>query len=104
MRLFPSEELSTFPGKSKYTSEQFQRLMEGVIAGLEPNSIVVNFGTSLPESTKRIAAAVEGPGSRYMDAPLGRTPSNALEGKLNIMAAGSPDDFARLEPVFRDFG
>ena len=77
---------------------------DGVIAGLKPGSIVVDFGTSLPDSTKRIAAAVEAAGARYMDAPLGRTPSHAVEGKLNIMAAGSAEDFARLKPIFEDLG
>lgn len=77
---------------------------DGVIAGLKPGTIVVDFGTSLPDSTKRIAEAVEAAGGRYMDAPLGRTPSHAVEGKLNIMAAGSAEDFARLKPVFEDLG
>ncbi|MCF3931946.1 NAD(P)-dependent oxidoreductase [Acuticoccus sp. M5D2P5] len=77
---------------------------DGVIAGLKPGSIVIDFGTSLPGSTKALAEQVEAAGSRYMDAPLGRTPSHAKEGKLNIMAAGTADDFARVEPVLKDLG
>ncbi len=76
----------------------------GVIAGLRPGSLVIDFGTSLPESTKRIGAAVAEAGSRYMDAPLGRTPAHALEGKLNVMAGGAKEDYARAEPVLRDLG
>jgi 2-hydroxy-3-oxopropionate reductase len=89
------------------TSANVERVMrgdDGVIAGLKPGSLVIDFGTSRPSSTLALAAEVEEVGSRYMDAPLGRTPSHGREGKLNIMAAGAADDFARAEPVFRDLG
>jgi 3-hydroxyisobutyrate dehydrogenase-like beta-hydroxyacid dehydrogenase len=77
---------------------------DGVIAGLRPGSLVIDFGTSLPDSTKRIAAAVAEAGAEYMDAPLGRTPSHAVDGKLNIMSAGSTEAFERAKPVFEDLG
>ena len=77
---------------------------DGVIAGLRPGTTVIDFGTSLPESTKAIGARVEAAGGRYMDAPLGRTPAHALDGKLNIMAAGAAEDFAAVEPVLNDLG
>lgn len=77
---------------------------DGVIAGLRPDALVIDFGTSLPGSTVALAAEVEVAGGRYMDAPLGRTPSHAVDGLLNIMAAGAPEDFARAEPILRDLG
>ncbi|MBX2855008.1 MAG: NAD(P)-dependent oxidoreductase [Rhodobacteraceae bacterium] len=77
---------------------------DGVIAGLKEGAMVIDFGTSLPGSTKRLGGDVEAKGGRYMDAPLGRTPSHAVEGKLNIMAAGAEADFAKAEPVFKDLG
>jgi 2-hydroxy-3-oxopropionate reductase len=76
----------------------------GIIAGLEAGTLVIDFGTSLPDSTKRIGAAVAAAGAEYMDAPLGRTPAHAVEGKLNIMAAGTEEAFARANSVFRDLG
>ena len=39
-----------------------------------------------------------------LDAPLGRTPAHALEGKLNIMAAGDRAVWERAEPVLKDVG
>lgn len=77
---------------------------DGVIAGLKPGTLVIDFGTSIPGSTLKLGEAVAEAGSSYMDAPLGRTPSHAVDGKLNIMAAGAEADFARAEPVFRDLG
>ena len=77
---------------------------DGILAGVKSGAMVIDFGTSLPGSTKKIAADMAKQGVAYMDAPLGRTPAFALEGKLNIMAAGSDADFKRAEPVFNDLG
>jgi 3-hydroxyisobutyrate dehydrogenase-like beta-hydroxyacid dehydrogenase len=77
---------------------------EGVIAGLSPGQLVIDFGTSLPSSTLKIGAAVEAAGGAYMDAPLGRTPSHAREGKLNIMAGGPADEFESVRPILVDLG
>lgn len=77
---------------------------DGVIAGLKPGTIVVDFGTSLPGSTKSLGAAVAEKGATYLDAPLGRTPSHAVDGLLNIMCSGDKDAFDKIEPVFQDLG
>jgi 3-hydroxyisobutyrate dehydrogenase-like beta-hydroxyacid dehydrogenase len=77
---------------------------DGVIAGLKPGAIVIDFGTSLPQSTRTIGEAVEAAGGSYLDAPLGRTPSHALEGKLNIMCAGDEGAYRRIHPVLTDLG
>jgi len=77
---------------------------DGVIAGVKNGAIVIDFGTSLPGSTKMLAEQVAEKGAHYMDAPLGRTPSHALEGKLNIMAAGDEALFNKVKPVLDDLG
>lgn len=77
---------------------------EGVIAGLKPGATVIDFGTSLPGSTRALAEEVAAAGGTYLDAPLGRTPSHALDGQLNIMCAGDEAAFARVEPVLKDLG
>lgn len=77
---------------------------DGVIAGLGKDEIVIDFGTSLPASTKTIGAAVADAGGVYLDCPIGRTPSHALEGKLNLMCSGDAAAYARVEPVLNDLG
>ena len=77
---------------------------DGVIAGLPPQAIVIDFGTSLPGSTRALGAAVAAAGGGYLDAPLGRTPAHAKDGLLNIMCAGDKDVFARAQPVLQDLG
>jgi 3-hydroxyisobutyrate dehydrogenase-like beta-hydroxyacid dehydrogenase len=75
---------------------------DGVIAGLKPGSIVIDFGTSLPSSTKNLGDKLAEIGSFYLDGPLGRTPSHALEGKLNIMTSGDETAFNTIKPVLED--
>jgi 2-hydroxy-3-oxopropionate reductase len=77
---------------------------DGVIAGLRPGAVVIDFGTSLPASTRALGVEVAAAGGQYMDAPLGRTPSHGREGKLNIMGAGDKAAFDRIKPVLDDLG
>ena len=89
------------------TSEQVEARMrgaDGVIAGLKSGAIVIDFGTSLPESTRTLAEEVSVAGGDYLDAPLGRTPAHAKQGLLNIMTAGNEAAFKRVEPVLQDVG
>ena len=89
------------------TSEQVESRMfgeRGVLAGARAGQVVVDFGTSLPESTLRIGAALAEKGAVYLDAPLGRTPAHAIDGKLNIMAAGDRAAFDRIRPLLDVLG
>ncbi|WP_299826190.1 NAD(P)-dependent oxidoreductase [uncultured Roseobacter sp.] len=84
--------------------ESRMRGADGVIAGLKPGAVVIDFGTSLPGSTRALGDEVAAAGGTYMDAPLGRTPSHAKDGLLNIMAAGDKAAFDKVEPVLKDLG
>ena len=77
---------------------------DGIIANIRPDSLVIDFGTSLPASTQKLEAELKAKGAAMMDAPLGRTPAHAIDGLLNIMSAGSKEDFDRAKPVFEDLG
>ena len=89
------------------TSEQVEARIfgpDGVLAGARDGQVVIDFGTSLPASTKAIAKKLSGVGAAYLDAPLGRTPAHAKEGKLNIMAAGDRAAYDRVKPVLDTLG
>ncbi len=76
----------------------------GVLEQLQPNSLVIDFGTSIPGVTRQLAENCKAKGAAMMDAPLGRTPAMAVDGLLNIMAAGDTADFDRAKPVLEDLG
>lgn len=89
------------------TSAQVEARMfgeTGVLAAAKPDQIVIDFGTSLPASTLKIGAALAEKGAIYLDAPLGRTPAHAYEGKLNIMCAGDEAAYARVKPILDILG
>ena len=77
---------------------------EGIIGGLKPGAVVIDFGTSLPASSRALAEEVATAGGAFLDAPLGRTPAHAVDGLLNIMAAGDKAAFDKVEPVLKDLG
>ena len=72
---------------------------DGIIAGLKEGAVVIDFGTSLPSSTRALAQEVASAGGQMLDAPLGRTPQHAKDGLLNIMTAGDKDAFDKVKPV-----
>lgn len=76
----------------------------GILAGLSAGKTVIDFGTSLPSSTRAMGEKASALGAGYMDAPLGRTPAHAVDGLLNIMGAGDKDVYDRVKPVLDDLG
>ena len=77
---------------------------DGVIEGLSEGNVVVDFGTSMPNSTRSLGAAVAEKNAAMLDAPLGRTPAHAREGKLNIMTSGDEAAFKRVKSVLEVVG
>lgn len=76
---------------------------DGVLAGLHPASVVIDCSTAIPSSTVRIAEAVEAAGSRFMDAPMTRTPKEAAEGRLNLIVGADAALFAECRPLLASF-
>jgi 2-hydroxy-3-oxopropionate reductase len=84
--------------------ESRMRGADGVIAGLKADAVVIDFGTSLPASTRTLAGEVAAAGGQYLDGPLGRTPAHAEQGQLNIMSAGDKAAFDKIQPTLKDLG
>ena len=77
---------------------------DGILAGIKEGSVLVDFGTSIPSSTRKIGADLAAKGAGMIDAPLGRTPAHAKDGLLNIMAAGDLETFNKVKPVLDEQG
>jgi 3-hydroxyisobutyrate dehydrogenase-like beta-hydroxyacid dehydrogenase len=75
----------------------------GVLAGLQPRSIVVDCSTAIPASTVRMAAQVEAAGGRFIDAPMTRTAQHAHEGTLNLLVGGARNVVEEVRPVLACF-
>ena len=77
---------------------------DGILAGVKEGAVLIDFGTSIPASTRKIGAELAKKGAGMIDAPLGRTPAHAKDGLLNIMAAGDLDTFNKVKPVLDEQG
>jgi 3-hydroxyisobutyrate dehydrogenase len=77
---------------------------DGILAGIREGAVLIDFGTSIPASTRKIGADLARKGAGMIDAPLGRTPAHARDGLLNIMAAGDRETFDKVKPVLDEQG
>lgn len=75
----------------------------GVLEGLRTGGVVIDCSTALPDSTVRVAAAVQAQGGRFLDAAMTRTPKEAAEGRLNLLVGGSPELFEHCRPLLERF-
>jgi 3-hydroxyisobutyrate dehydrogenase-like beta-hydroxyacid dehydrogenase len=71
----------------------------GVLEGAHGGLIVVDSTTADPNSTRRIAADLAAKGARMLDAPLGRTPREAEEGKLSTYVGGDAATVTAVRPI-----
>jgi 3-hydroxyisobutyrate dehydrogenase-like beta-hydroxyacid dehydrogenase len=84
------------------TSNVVEKLVyaqDGILAGIKEGAVLIDFGTSIPASTRKIGADLAKKGAGMVDAPLGRTPAHAKDGLLNIMAAGDQATFDKVKPI-----
>lgn len=76
---------------------------DGILAGLKAGSIVIDCSTAIPSSTVRMADAVRTAGSRFLDAPMTRTPKEAAEGRLNLLVGGDAALVEECRPLLKCF-
>jgi len=72
---------------------------DGILGAAREGLIVVDTSTAEPSSTAKIRDDLALKGTRYVDAPLARTPKEAEEGRLNTMVGADEATFAQLKPV-----
>jgi len=77
---------------------------DGILAGIKEGAVLIDFGTSIPASTRKIGADLAKKGAGMVDAALGRTPAHAKDGLLNIMAAGGMETFEKVKPLLEQQG
>jgi 3-hydroxyisobutyrate dehydrogenase-like beta-hydroxyacid dehydrogenase len=84
------------------TAAQVEEMMlgsGGMAALLRPGMIVVDKTTGDPAFTRRLGALLADRGVSMIDAPIGRSPAQAEEGKLSTLLGGDPAVIARVRPV-----
>jgi 3-hydroxyisobutyrate dehydrogenase-like beta-hydroxyacid dehydrogenase len=74
------------------------------LAGLAPGSLVIDFSTIAPESSRRVAAALAERGVTYLDAPVTGGTEGARAGTLSVLVGGAAADLERALPVLQTVG
>src|SRR6185295_16705157 len=73
----------------------------GLISKAKLGWTVIDLSTSPVTLARRLYAEFEGRASAFADAPVARTRQAAIDGTLSIMVGGTPECFARIEPLLR---
>ncbi len=76
----------------------------GLIAKMPEGGLLVDFSTSDPALSRRIAEAARERGGDALDAPVSGGDVGAREGSLSIMVGGSESGCARMAPLFEVMG
>ncbi|HKN28588.1 MAG TPA: NAD(P)-dependent oxidoreductase [Roseiarcus sp.] len=69
---------------------------------LGPDVLVIDSTTTDPAESVRIAQALAERGSRYLDAPVFGSKSEAWEGRLDFVCGGAEATFRNAEPLLRN--
>ena len=77
---------------------------DGIAAGAQRGSIVVDMSTINPNAAREIGAALEAQGIDFLDAPVSGGEVGAINAALTIMVGGKPEVFAKVKPLFEKMG
>jgi 3-hydroxyisobutyrate dehydrogenase len=89
------------------TSAIVQTVLEGpdgVLAGLQPNTVLVEMSSGVPSITRHLAQQVTEAGGQLVDAPVSGGVPRAKTGELSIMFGGSDVLLTTLTPILRCMG
>jgi 3-hydroxyisobutyrate dehydrogenase-like beta-hydroxyacid dehydrogenase len=77
---------------------------DAALAGLAPGSLVIDFSTIAPASSRRLAARLAERGVAYLDAPVTGGTEGARAGTLSVLVGGAGADLERARPVLEAVG
>jgi 3-hydroxyisobutyrate dehydrogenase-like beta-hydroxyacid dehydrogenase len=88
------------------SSDAFVRVADAFLLprAAAPGRIFIDFGTTTPPETRRIAAGLAARGASLIDAPVSGGPGGAERARLRTFAGGEPDVFGRIRPILETIG
>jgi 3-hydroxyisobutyrate dehydrogenase len=72
---------------------------DGLVAGLAPGKIWLDFSTVTPEASRRAAEKARERGADFCDVPVAGSVKPATDGTLKLLAGGDPAVLAKARPV-----
>lgn len=77
---------------------------DGVVAGLQPDTVLIDMSSSSPVGTRELAAELQQLGIPLVDAPVSGGVKKARDGTLSIMTGGDIDVIERVRNVLETMG
>jgi len=77
---------------------------DGVFAHAQPGALWIDTSSIRPDVAKQLAEEAVAAGFGAVDAPVSGGEQGAIDGVLSIMTGGSPEDFAKAEPILKAIG
>ena len=77
---------------------------EGVLAGLQPGTVLIEMSSGVPSETQALATRVAEAGGVLIDAPVSGGVARAKTGELAIMVGGDPAAIDKAEKLLRSMG
>ena len=77
---------------------------DGLAAGVGPETLAIDMGTSGPEAFERVRALVEGHGGTMVDAPVSGATAAAESATLLVMVGATPEVYQQVEPILQAVG
>jgi 3-hydroxyisobutyrate dehydrogenase-like beta-hydroxyacid dehydrogenase len=85
------------------TAEVVSETIERMKPRLRAGQIIIDTGTTAPETTRRLAHELSPLGIGYADAPLTGGPEQAAKAELGALVGADAETFARIRPVLACF-
>lgn len=76
----------------------------GILAGVDPATLVIDCSTISPASARKVAAAAAERGINMLDAPVSGGVGGAVAGTLTFIVGGTADALARGRPLLEVMG
>ncbi|WP_298009166.1 NAD(P)-dependent oxidoreductase [uncultured Aquabacterium sp.] len=76
---------------------------DGAFHGMASGALFVDHTTTSAEVARELAAAASARELAFIDAPVSGGNLGAIDGVLTVMCGGTPEAFARAEPIIRAF-
>jgi 3-hydroxyisobutyrate dehydrogenase-like beta-hydroxyacid dehydrogenase len=77
---------------------------DGILAGLEEGSVLIDMSTVSPTVSRTLAANVREKGAEMIDAPVSGSVATLLQNKLSVMVGGPRETFERVKPLLQQIG
>ncbi len=77
---------------------------DGILAGLNKNSVYVDMSTISPVASRHLASQVATKGAHMLDSPVSGSVITLEQGKLSLMVGGDESVFEQVKPILLSIG